>query len=194
MAQKALTCPICESSEKSFKVSEIYLQSLMRLKNGDKAEAKTIDQLQNEIPAERRNKLKGSRYYRELMESFAPPQGEAQTTRAINPDWVAFCMGLLSLFFLYQIFTTQYGIFWYMVGFAVLAFTVYFVFRKKIFTKYRTQKAEESGSRGQIEKAIGLWMKLYYCSKDNVVFGGKKEEAIPIDQMRSYLLTNIKNK
>lgn len=194
MPEKKFTCPICESAENSFKVSEIYIQSLVRLKHGDKAIAPTIDRLQAEIPEERRDKLKGSRYYRQLMESFAPPQGGTMTTRAINPDWIAFSMLILSLFFLYQIYTTQPGVFWYMVGFAIIAFAAYGLFRKKIFEKYLSQKTEQSGSQEIVEKAVGIWMKLYYCTKDNIVYGGKKGNAIPIDQMRSYLLESAKSK
>lgn len=194
MAVKTLTCPVCGKVETTYKVSEIYIQSLIRLKHGDKAEAPIIDRLQAEIPEERQDKLKGSRYYRQLMESFAPPQGETQSTRAINPDWVVFAMAILSIFFLYQIYSTQRPVFWYMVGFAIVSFAAYGVFRKKILEKYRKQKTLESGSKGKVEKAVGIWMKLYYCAKDNVVYGSKKEEYVPIEQMRAYTLANAKTK
>jgi hypothetical protein len=192
MVEKIKVCPACKVAENSYKVSEIYMQSLMRLKSGDKAEAPVIDALQAKIPEERRDKLKGSRYYRELMESFAPPQGETQNTRAINPDWVAFALAFLSVYFLYQIFTTQFGVFWFAVGFAVMAYAAYFIFRKKIFAKYQVQKDQEAGSKGQVEKAIGVWMKLYYCAKDNIVFIENKSESIPLQEMRSYLLSKSK--
>ncbi|MHC1740461.1 MAG: hypothetical protein AB9897_05050 [Anaerolineaceae bacterium] len=192
MASKPVICPVCGNSENSFKVSEIYLQSLIRLKNGNSSEAPIIDRLQDEIPEDRREKLKGSRYYRQLMESFAPPQGDTQSTRAINPDWVAFAMLLVSVYFLYQILRTQYPIFWYMVGVAVIGFAAYGIFRKKIFAKYQAQNNLESGTKGKVEKAVGQWMKLYYCSKDNVVYSGSKSEAVPIDQMRSSLLSQSK--
>ena len=194
MTEKSLTCPICSGNKNSYKVSEIYMQSLVRLKSGDDADAPIIDALQAEIPEERRDKLKGNRYYRELMESFAPPQGGTMSTRAVNPDWVAIALGLLSIYILYQILLTQYPIFWYMVAFAVIGYAAYFINRKKIFAKYQAQRNEEAGTKGTVEKAISYWMKLYYCSKDNVVFGAKKDEAVPIDQMRSYLMSLAHNK
>jgi hypothetical protein len=194
MANKQLTCPECLSDSNTFKVSEIYLQSLARLKNGDTEIAPIIDKLQLEIPEERRAKLKGSRYYRELMESFAPPQGETQITRAVNPDWIAIGLAVISIYILYQILISQTVVFWYMVGFAIIGFAAYFIFRKQIFAKYNAQRNQESGNKGVVEKAIGMWMKLYYCSKDNVVFGAKKDEAVPIDQMRSYLMSLAHNK
>ncbi len=194
MVEKITTCPVCLDPGNTFKVSEIYIQSLVRLKHGDQAEAPVIDRLQAEIAEERRDKLKGSRYYRQLMEAFAPPQGGTQSSRAVNPDWVAFAMVLVSLFFLYQIYTTQFQIFWYMVAFATVTFAAYVIFRKKIVARYQNQKSQEDGTQGKIEVAVGLWMKLYYCTKDNVVFGVKKNEAIPIDQMRQYLLAFQKTK
>jgi hypothetical protein len=187
MVEKKVNCPVCSNSGNSYKVSDIYLQSLMRLKDGDKAEAPIIDRLQQEIPVERREKLKGSRYYRQLMESFAPPQGESQTTRAINPDWVIAGLGLITIFFLYQIFTSQYQVFWYILILTAILFTAYFLFRKRFQTKYQAVKDQETFSKQSIEKAIGRWMKLYYCARDNVVFLEGKGETIPIEQMNSYL-------
>jgi hypothetical protein len=60
--------------------------------------------------------------------------------------------------------------------------------------RYQGQKSQEDGTQGKIEVAVGLWMKLYYCTKDNVVFGLKKDETVAIDQMRPYLLAPKKNK
>jgi hypothetical protein len=194
MANKKLTCPICESDENTYKVSEIYVQSLARLKSGDNTEAPIIDALQKEIPEERRDKLKGTRYYRELMESFAPPQGGTTSTRAVNPDWVAFALGILTIYILYQIFVTQRWAFWYMIAFTVVAYAAYFFFRKQIFAKYQTQRSEEVGTKGIVEKAVGYWMKLYYCAKDNTVFGANKEESVPISDMRAYLLDLARKK
>lgn len=181
-------CPICSTSGKSYKVSDIYIQSLVRLKHGNNAEAPIIDALQMEIPEERRDKLKGPKYYRQLMESFAPPQGETRSTRAVHPDMVIGAVGLLSIFILYQVLTTQYFAFWYVLVFAVIAFAAYFFFRKRIIAKYSSAKAEETGAKPIIEKAIGLWMKLYYCSSDNVVYWANKKDSVPIDQMNKVLL------
>lgn len=189
MAEKIIpVCPICETSEKSFKVSEIYIQSLVRLKHGNNAEAPIIDALQMEIPEERRDKLKGAKYYRQLMESFAPPQGETRSTRAVNPDLVVGAVGLLSVFILYQVFSTQYFVFWYVLAFALIAFAAYFLSRKRIIAKFTAARAQEAGTKPIIEKAIGLWMKLYYCAQDNVVYWANKKDSVPIDQMNNYLL------
>ena len=194
MTENQSTCPVCSDTENTYKVSQIIIQSLVRLIHGDKAIGPIIDRLQAEIPEERRDKSKGSRYYRQLMDALVPSQEESQITRAINPDWVAFAMVLLSIFFLYQIYTSQYLIFWYMVAVAVVGFAVYVIFHKKILAKYQNQKSQESGSFAKVEKAVGLWMKLYYCATDNVIFGARKDETIPIDQMHQYHLAFEKTK
>jgi hypothetical protein len=194
MVVKKITCPVCSNDKNSIKVSDIYIQSLVRLKNGDNAEAPIIDRLQQEIPEERRRKLKGSRYYRELMESFAPPQGEGNVTRTINPDMIAVVTGLFSLYFLFQIFTKQYFAFWYVVILEILVFSAYIIFHKQIKAKFISKKTEESSSKLTIEKAVGYWMKLYYCIQDNVVFSTNSDEAVPIDKMRPYLLALVENK
>jgi len=62
-----------------------------------------------------------------------------------------------------------------MVAVAVVGFAVYVIFHKKILAKYQTRK-QESGSFAKVEKAVGLWMKLYYCATDNVIFGARKDE------------------
>jgi cbb3-type cytochrome oxidase subunit 3 len=110
--------------------------------------------------------------------------------RSINPDWVVWALGLMSVYILYQIYFEQHEVFWYMVIFAVVAFGAYIVFRKQIKGKYNSEKYKELGDKEQIERAVGHWMKLYYCSTDNIVFGWKKGDKVPLDQMNQYLMKN----
>ncbi len=188
MVDKKVVCPECGEDSHTYKVSQIYLEALMRIKNKEKAETPLLDQLKSELPAERAAKMKDDDYYHYVVESFAPPAGGAQVIRSINPDWVVWALGLLSIYILYQIYFEQHEMFWYMVIFAVVAFGAYIVFRKKIKGKYDAEKFKEVGDKEQIERAVGHWMKLYYCSTDNIVFGWKKGDKIPLDQMNQYLL------
>jgi hypothetical protein len=192
MAEKIIICPVCGQDTHTYKVSQLYLEALMRVKHKDEAVTPVLDKLKAELPAERLEKLKDKDYYHDVVDSFAPPQGGAQGVRSINPDWVAFAVGFLSLYILYQIFLTQYSVFWYMAAFVVVVLVAYIVFRKKIIGKYQTEKSNESGGKDQIERAVGKWMKLSYCSTDNIVFGWKKGDNTPLDQMNSYLLQNSK--
>ena len=194
MTEKALTCPVCGQDDHTYKVSQIYLESLMRMKHSDKAETPVLDHLKAEIPTEKTNRSKEAHYYREAMESFAPPQGASQVIRSINPDWAAFVMGLLSIYILYQIYLTQTSIFWYMLAFAVVMFAAYIIFHKQIVGKYKTEKSNEAASKEQVEKAIGYWMKLYYCSRDQIVFGWKKDDTAPFEQMNAFLIQSAKKK
>lgn len=190
MTEKKVICPACGEDQHTFKVSQIYLEALMRVKNKENAETPLLDQLKAELPSERAAKMKESDYYHYVVESFAPPQGGAQVIRAINPDWVAVALGLLSVYILYQIYFEQRAVFWYMFAFAALVFAAYLIFHKQIKGRFETERRKESGDKEQIERAVGHWLKLYYCSADNIVFGWKKGDRVPLDQMNTYLLEN----
>lgn len=194
MAEKKSVCPTCGEDTHVYKVSQIYLEALMRVKNKENAETPLLDTLKSEVPAERTAKMKDADYYRYVVESFAPPQGGAQVIRSINPDWVAVALGLLSVYILYQIYFEQHELFWGMLAFAVVALGAYAFFHKQIKLKFETEKRKESGDKELIERAVGNWMKLYYCSTDNIVFGWKKGDQVPLPEMNSYLLQNSAKK
>ncbi len=188
MAVKPVVCPKCGSEAHVFKVSQLYLESLMHLKHKETAETPLIDKLKAEVPEERLKKESDEDYYRNVAQAFKPPEGGSQVARTINPDWVAVAMGLVSLFFLNQIFKNNHEDFWYMVLMVVVGYGLYFIFRKKIKEKYAGIVSKEMGSKEAVEKAVGVWMKLFYCSADNVVFGVKKDETIPLSEMNTYLV------
>jgi hypothetical protein len=188
MVTKKEVCPVCGQETHSYKVSALYVETLMKMKHGNEADTPIFDQLRAEMPPEMAAKNTGKGYYRDMIQAFQPPQGGTESMRSINPDWVAFAMGLLVIYMLYQIYATKNPLFWYTLGMAVALYAAYFIFRKKIIGKYLTEKKQETGGKESVEKAVGKWMKLYYCSTDNVVYGLKKNETIPLDQMRSYVM------
>lgn len=194
MAEIKSVCPTCGEDTHVYKVSQIYLEALMRVKNKENAETPLMDTLKSELPPERAAKMKDADYYHYVVESFAPPQGGAQVIRSIDPDWVAVALGLLSVYILYQIYFAQHGIFWGMLAFAGVVLGAYLFFRKQIKLKFETEKRRESGDKDLIERAVGNWMKLYYCSTDNIVFGWKKGDRIPLTEMNQYLLQNSMKK
>jgi|GEM_PF-993401 len=187
MTAKAIVCPKCGSEEHVYKVSQLYLESLMHLKHKDAAETPVIDKLKAEAPEERLKKESDEDYYRNVVQAFKPPEGGAQGTRTINPDWVAVALAFISVYFLNQIYNNNHEVFWYMVLMVVVGYGLYFVFRKQIMGRYEAIKSKEMGSKDLVEKAIGVWMKLYYCSADNAVFDVKKGEAIPLAELNGYL-------
>jgi len=193
MAAKPVVCPKCGSETHVYKVSQLYLESLMHIKHKEAADTPMIDKLKAEVPEERLKKESDEDYYRNVAQAFKPPEGGSQVTRTINPDWVAVAMGLVSLYFLNQIFKDNHDVFWYMVLMVAVGYGLYFIFRKKIKGKYEGIVSKEMGSKEVIEKAVAVWMKLFYCSTDNVVFGAKKDETIPLSEMKGYLVQKAKN-
>lgn len=188
MPSKSAICPICHQEDHSYKISQLYLEALMRIKNKEKAETPVLDKLKGEASAELLAKMRGNDYYHYVVDSFAPPQGSRQVTRSINPDWVAFALVLISAYILYQVYFTQHAGFWFAAGLAGVALALYIVFRKRILARYQVERSKELGTKDQVERAVGRWMKLYYCSTDNLLFGAKKGEQIPLEHMKQYLL------
>jgi hypothetical protein len=188
MSEKPIPCPVCNEEAHSFKVSQIYLESLMRLKHRENTETPTLDKWLGAATDGAGKKFKGVQYYHDIVSKFQPPQAGATVMRSVNPDWVAFGLGLLSIYILYQIFRTQYEIFWYMFGFALLVFALYIIFHKQFIARHNVNKSAETGLKTNVEKGISRWMKLYYCSKDNIVYGDKKGHYVPLDQMNDYLM------
>jgi hypothetical protein len=170
-----------------YKISQIYLESLMRLKQGEKAEAPIIDKFKAEVPEEQLKHEQGKDYYRDVVQVFKPPQGTSQSLRAVNPDWVAGIVALASFFFLAQIYNNNRSVFWYMVLMVAVGYGLFFLFHNKIKAKFEKERSKELNTKQAAEKAVGKWMKLYYCTKDNVVFGAKKDESAPLEEFREYL-------
>ena len=187
MAEKANPCPVCGQSDHVYKISQIYLEGMMRLRQGDEAETPMLDKLKSEVPAERIEKNHEKEYYRDVIQAFQPPQGGKQGMRLIHPDWIAGGMGIISILFLAEIFFNNYNTFWYLAALLAIGYATYFFFRKRILAKYLVQKSKEHGSAQQIERAVGRWMKLHYCSSDNLVFGLKKGEWTPFEKMNDLL-------
>jgi hypothetical protein len=188
MVAKKDICPVCGQDTHSYKVSQLYIETLMKMKQGDEVVTPIFDQLRSEMPEEMAKKNTGKNYYRDMIEAFQAPQGGNESMRSVNPDWVAIALALFLVYMLYQIYATQNPLFWYSLGITVLLYAAYFIFHKKIMAKFLAEKQKDSGGKELIEKAVGKWMKLYYCSTDNVVYGLKKDESIPLRHMKSYLM------
>lgn len=181
-------CPKCGQNDKVFEVRLLYLETLERVKPGNKAESPNLDRLleisgyKDEPPA------KKNRVINTMIKSFAPPSGKPELLKQISPDLVVVVFSLVAIFFLYQIYRDQRPVFWISAAIFAAFIGFYILFHKKILARYQNQKDLDTSSKEVIEKAIGKWMKLSYCASDNVVFGIKKSEFVPLDDMNKYLL------
>lgn len=188
MAEEIKKCPQCEQNDLVFKVRQLYLESLDRLKSGETAKTPELDRFLTESGNGEKTKAETRRIVMDLVKQLEPPSGKPQTLRTISPNMVMIVFAAVAIFFLYQIYMTQRPIFWLMVAIFVILYASFFIFHKKIMARYELQKSMDTGSVEVIKKAIGKWMKTSYCLRDNAIFGVNKGETVPLAELNRYLI------
>jgi hypothetical protein len=130
---------------------------------------------------------------RGFLDKMAPPQGERkQFSKAISPDWIVAAALIASVFFLYQIYIQQPSAFLPALVGALILIAVYVLTRKSILKKYLNRLDGQAKDKKTIEKAIEIWMKLYFCPTSYSVFLPGHKEVIPLEEMNSFLLDRAK--
>lgn len=188
MADVIKPCPVCNETDLVFKARQLYVECLDKVKAWDTAVTPELDRFLKESGNDGKPKAETRKIIMDLVRQFEPPSGKPQTLRAISPDMVMVVFGAVSIFFLYQIYITQRYAFWFMLGLFVVLYASYFIFHRKIISRFKKQKSLDSGSAEVIQKAIGKWMKTSYCLRDNVVFGIKKGESAPLEELNRELI------
>jgi hypothetical protein len=188
MIEKSIECPVCGLADKTFKVSEIYIEALGGIKNGETG--RVLPQIvndQSQLVAPGKIKAQA---FRSVVSNFSPPSGGRQVMRQVHPNYIIAGFTLIAIFFLIQIYTTQPELFLPILILVFVFYTGYGIFRKSIYAKYNKQILENIAVRQTYEAAIGKWMHLYYCARDNGVFDPKEDRLIPLQAMDSYLLNH----
>lgn len=121
------------------------------------------------------------------VKAFAPPSGERQVLRAINPDMTVILFGAISIFILTQMAQTQKSALLPAIVIMMLAVLLYVVFRKQIIGKYNQQELSNRQANERVQRAVGEWMKMYYCAEDKIVFKSGEKQAVPLEEMQSFL-------
>jgi len=174
-------CPVCGECEVVSKVSKIYLNSLS-----------------GNLQVEPKDKLTGTsahegdqptRQIRELGPRFAPPSGKTQTLRSLHPDQIVGAVFLISLFFLWQISTSQPGGLLPALGVWILGLALYVFNRKRLLARHAAQQADQKAQKLAVERAISRWMELYYCGKDDVIFIAGQDQSVLADEMNNFLFS-----
>lgn len=195
MADANKTCPICDQTDLVFKARQLYIESLDKIKAWDTAETPELDRFLKESGNEGKTKAETRKIVMDLLKQFEPPSGKPQTLRSISPDMVMVVFMAVAIFFLYQIYVTQTSVFWYMLAIFVALYASYIIFHKPIIARFKNQKSMDTGSAEVIQKAIGKWMKVSYCLRDNVVFGVNKDQAAPLEELtRMVIMASLPEK
>jgi hypothetical protein len=172
-------CPVCEQTDQTIKLSRVYLEAIA----ADRKKTDFQDNNTDPLPFELDPK-----FLTKNLRRFTPPSGKTELIRMVHPDWTAGAFSLLALFFLYQMFTTQIQSFYIGLGLFVVAYALYFIFRKKIIARYTQRKTSEEEDKKNIEQSIGRWMRLYYCVRDDIVFEPGKKEFAALDNLDAFIL------
>jgi hypothetical protein len=183
-------CPRCGKNDQVVKVSQVYIESIAK-------EPVTDSNLIPRVlrwPAGKKSTSFRTMEERKFLGLFTPPSGKATITRLVNPDQVVMVFSVLAIFFLYQIFMTQKNVFPIAVAILAAFYIIFFLGRKKILAKFQLQKKKELDEKGAIEGAVGNWMKLYYCIRDDGVFEPQKKDWIPLTELDAYLAKVEKKK
>ncbi len=173
----SILCPACGRTEKVEKVSTLYLTGIgLREKNvGAEADKPAAPPRIQASPA--------------LSRQLAPPSGKRQgMTRPIHPDLAMLAFSAIMPVFFYGIYTSQNGFFLPALALLLVFYGVYFWLRKRLVARYAEELAARQGDDERVKKGIALWMKLYCCLEDEIVFEPGKGAGVPLDQMAGYLL------
>jgi hypothetical protein len=122
------------------------------------------------------------------VDAFAPPSGKRQITRPVHPDMIVIVFGIVSLLILFQIFQTQKLAFVPAAAIFMMAGLSYLVFRKKILEKYERNQDAIKLENQAIEKAVGEWMKLYFCAKDRIVFIPGEKKSVALEDIKTLIM------
>lgn len=176
---KTIQCPVCGQIEPVEKVSTLYLTGI-----GLKDKAKSAQAGQTKLIQAR---PKPGEYA--LSKQLAPPAGgRAAFTRPVQPDLAMLAFSAILPIFLFGIWTSQRSLLLPVLGMLIIFYGLFFWQRKRLLARYQKDVAARLAADERVKKGIDLWMKLYYCAEDEVVFEPGKDEPVSIDQLSGFLL------
>jgi hypothetical protein len=186
MNPKGIVCPKCGQDDRVEKVSTLYLSGIEagRLswlaKSGGAVQA-PVRPLLAEIPI---------RELRLLSRMLAPPSsGKSQTVRPVHPDLVVLAFSGVLPVFLAGIAADQRGLLIPILAVILLFYGLYGFRRKSLIARFEREKEARQEEARRIQRAIGRWMNLYYCTDDEGVFEYGKDNWTPVDRMVELLLS-----
>jgi hypothetical protein len=173
-------CPKCRSSQAVVKVSQVYVSGITEPGNRsdqDKARMQAVFGRQVATPAE----------IRQTVHLFGPPAGRTQITRPIHPDMYIFVLAVVAAFILINTFGNERVYFWVVLGISVLSGTVYYFTRASVVGAFRKRLEAAEAEKEAVNRAVGNWMRLYYCCDDGCVFDPARIDTAPLEELQRYL-------
>lgn len=163
-------CPLCRQSDKTYKVSLLYLEGIERINHRVTGNQPEINSLINDLLPAADQAHAQNQLIARFVKDLAPPQGEKRVTRRIHPDSMVVFFGLVLLVVLYQVVANRSPQAPVLVVLFIGGLLAYLLARKTVIQRYLTRVQEEQQENARIERAIGIWMRLYFCSRDQHLF------------------------
>lgn len=179
-------CPCCRRSDKTYKVSLLYLEASARLHRQETIDQPELDGLLADLYPQADSRIP-THILSQWITTFAPPEGEKRITRRIHPDGMVVGFSMIALLLLYQIATQQPESLPIAV---ILFFTVllaYLLLRHPLLHRHAEQVRQEQEENQRIDQATEHWMRLFFCSRDRGVFAPGQERLVPLEQLSEYL-------
>lgn len=174
----ASVCPQCGSTQRTYKVSVLYLELISRLQRHETNHQPELDAFLKELYPQMDIRAIPAATLHSYLRYFSPPTGKSQVIRRVHPDGLIAFFSLLLVYILYQMFLAQSPELPFVIGLFIVSLTGYGIFRKKVLQKYTLGIQEEQDERIQVEKEIQRWMRLYYCGQDQVVFDSGEHRIV----------------
>ena len=177
-------CPQCHQSDRNYKVSDIYSESLRVF---DKKyphpvlEALFANKGKDFAPLPDYFDMKFTRL-------FTPPTGNKTFIPAIHPDLIVFMIFMLISVFLYFILNNHFSSIIPIIIAGIIILLIYLFFRKDALITYHEIQKNSRAEPVSKEEIVRRWLKLYYCSRDGIVFDPEKESFASLSTMNDYFL------
>lgn len=185
MIMRNVICPICGQAQTVEKVSTIYVLGI------DPARLEKLAPAVQEAAGGKagRSKIPAAELKLLSQRLMPPAMGrESPTNRPISPDMAVAVFSLVIPFLLFKINTSQPAALPVALVCLAVFYGAYFLMRKSLKARFERGLAEQKAKVERVKRGIGRWMKLYYCTQDDVVFEPGAERTVPADQMGGYLL------
>jgi hypothetical protein len=176
-------CPACGQSTQVEKVSTLYMDAIGagRLPAVGRSE---------ESGASAGRRLTGvpDREQRNLVRRLAPPSsGRRSLTRLVHPDQMVLSFSVMILVFVGLMLRSEPQLIWPVGGILILCYLLYLWRRPRIIERYEREVLSLRDNYLRTEAAVGVWMRLYYCGRDDGVFIPGEAELVPLDEMGDFL-------
>lgn len=187
MLSQSPTCPYCNQSDQTYKVSLLYLEGSARLNRREMTDQPELEAVLNDLLTTESTSAEQKQVISSLVKAFEPPSGSRQVARRIHPDWLILFVCAVGLIIAYQSGSSRPGDLSIIVTLLSASLLVYLLVRRPVIMRYETQNSQDEFEKKNVEKAVARWMRLYFCSRDQTVFDPDENRFVPLEHIEELM-------